>query len=1258
MKLMKKALSLMVVVTILTSLFAFPVFQVNAAGEKPQQTTAYKWIYSDDFNSYKTKEMPPTSSISSYNAKTHYIGIEPVPSERDKSILMQTKPSDSAAADFMVHTKSFQDGVRGKFIVQMDVRIDNPAGISSKNLTAYNAVEGSTTTQTTWTLGGFSTANHVLCAGKDSGYTMPEGKFTTVSYAVDLDNLLCDLYVNYKLRLADVPISANARSMDFIRIHLTGINKTQQTNAYFDNMKIYEGTVPLTPQQIADYDWDIGAGANSALMQVYMANKLGFYVDSSNYYIDGNIEKMDEGLVTAIERDGETYIPVKYGAEAFGGKVAWDADTKTTTMTVNDKEVKIATATGDVTVDGEKRDGDHVVFVENGRTYVASKLFSELSGKNLFEETGIILFSDIEVDYNWYDDKQIIQELIASMCYDRPDGEQVEADVRKNFEVGEHPRIWATKADFERIKQEVATSEIKKEWFEKIKTHTENYIMKIELPEYGTTDGIRMRVHCDRIRLVLGWTGFMYQMTGDEKYAEHAWTWMEKMGVGSYPDWNHAKHWLDTGTFMIAYANGYDWFYDWMNEEQRKLVRDTIVQFGLEEYKKSRFWHAKGYDNWNSVINAGVIMSAIAIMDEEPEIAKDVVGPAIESIEGTIIGLAPDGGCLEGPSYWQLVIESCVEGAWALQMINPTAYGLINSPGFAEAGWFPFALAGKDTLNYGNAGAVDVATLDSKDLFWLAAINDDEDLRNYRYKLMIDNNIDPDFREMIACVGDPSTEFSALALDKKYRIVETAAIRSGWNAETMLFGGIHAGQTTIANGDLDTGNFYIDSFGDRFVCDLPIENYNLPGYNNAKYRERGEGHNLMIFNPDDRGDDIELDGFAKIDRFESNEVSAIMTTDITCNYKSYIQSAVRGMRFVNGRTSIILQDEVKSENANEVYWFMHTQALNPIISEDGKTAILERNGNRMEVKLLSDVGKFGVMEAKQLPTSPQITGQSNNDAYCKLYIHLEDVKDFTISVCFTPLVYTPVGGSINYPEVTPIDTWVLEDPEKVSVGVLPKLDTIKLDGKELLGFNPDRNFYIHALKLASSPVPNIEATGDGEVEVIYPETWPGNVEIKINNGVYENVYGIRFNVPPQSLADQGYTELDIAKVTASSIPQPENPPESAFDNDFETRFSVEQPGWICVDLGEAKPVHYVSLAFYSGDQRQNEFHIEISEDGTSWTKIWQGRDAGTTLELQNFDLAGVNARYIRITGTGIVSPGSDTAKQGWFSPTELKVYTK
>lgn len=1252
MNLYKRLVSMVVALCICTSYLTIhisPMENVSAA----ESVSAPKILFSDDFNSYVVGQMPPASVISTYNSKGNYMGIDNVPSIRDKSIKMEVKSRD----DFLFHTKSYMPGVKGKFVFEMDIRIDNPGGCV-ENFWVYQDTETDPSVTGTWMLFSINANNQILVNGINSGFMLPEGKFTTLSFAIDLDKQLVSMYVNYKLRAAGVKIPTNAVNMSFVRAHITGVVEGCTNITYFDNLKIYEGEEALSPEQFAKVDWNIGGDISEEIVEAYMTNKLGFYVNSSNYYIDGKIQKMDgTGTVTAIEKNGKTYIPVKYGAEAFGGKALWDGESGTTTVEIGENVVTISSDTYDVVVNGEKKQGNEDAFLESGRTYLSSELFSEVSGKNLFEETGIIVFSDINVDYDWYDDVDIIKELTAAMCFDRPDGSKIENDLRKIYNPGEHPRIWATKADFERIRNEISTSQIKKEWFDKIKNYTENVEMKYKFDDYGTTDGIRMRVQCERVKDIVGWCGFLWQVTGDDKYAQHAWKCVEKMGIGSYPDWNHQRHWLDTGTFLIAYGLAYDWLYDWMNDEQRKLVRDSIVKFGFEEYIKSRFYNTPGTDNWNSVIAAGNIISALAIMDEEPEISKTVITDAVRNIEATILSLAPDGACFEGPSYWQLVMESCIEGVWALQTAAGSCYGLSNSPGFAEAAYFPFALAGKQTLNFGNAGALLVSTLDSKDLFWLANINDDDNLRNFRYKLMLDNNITPNYREMISCVGDPGIVTSELDIDKYYRVVETAAIRSSWDAETMFFGGLHGGKTTQANGQLDTGTFYIDSFGDRFACDLGIENYNLPGNYNDKYRNRGEGHNIMIFNPDDREADINEAGFAKFERFESNKVSAIMSTDITCNYTDYVDSAIRAMRFVNGRTSIILQDEVKSQNSNEVYWFMHTQA-DVTISEDGKTAILDINGNRLEAKILSDVGSFGVMDAKPLPTSPQVTGQNENKGFQKLFIHLEDVKDFTLSICFTPLVYTPVGGEIKYPEVTPIEEWVLEDPDKVSLGVLPKLSELSINGKEVAGFNSNRNFYAVALKNDSSTIPDIAASGDGDVRIIYPEQWPGNVEVRISNGVFENVYGIRFNVLPQSLADKGYVELDIHEYSVSSVPQKENGPENAFDNDLETRYSVQHPGWICLDLGEAKSVYYVSLAFYLGDTRMNEFIIEVSEDGKTWTKVWQGRDSGITEELQNFDIGGVNARYIRVTGTGIVNPGTDVATEGWFSPLEVKCYTK
>lgn len=1251
MKLVKRTLSILVTLTMITSCFSHLAYAATASDSLLAEK-APKWIFNDDFNSYENGLMPPTSVISTYSQKGNYMGIEPVPSNRDKSIKMQVKSKD----DFLLHTKSFTPGLAGKFVFEMDIRIDNPDACV-KNFIVYPAADATTSATSPWTLFAINANNQVFVNGANSGVVLSEGKFTTLSFALDFDKQVVSLYVNSKLRASNIKLSDLAKNWGFMRIHITGVAEGCKTEAYFDNMKMYEGTEALNSEQISQIDWSLGDNVSSGLMEVYMANKLGFFVDSPNCYVDGKIQKMDGlGNVTAIERNSITYIPVKYGADAFGGKVSWDDKTGITTLTLGEKRVEIATSTGEITIDGKKHDSTDDAFLESGRTYVSSRLFSELSGKNLWEETGIILFSEIAVDYNWYDDEAIIKELIASLCYERPDGERVEKELRANYAVGEHPRIWANEADFNRIKQEVATSEIKRDWFKRIKEHTDTYIMDMEFPEYGTTDGIRMRVHCERLFEVVGYSAFMWQMTGEEKYAQYAWEWLEKMSIGSYADWNHNRHWLDTGCFMKGFGIGYDWLYDWMNEEQRKLIRDTIVKFGLEPFVDSTWYLTTANDNWNSVIAGGVICSSLAIMDEEPEIAKQCVAVGIKNLENTVLYAAPDGACYEGPSYWQLTTESMVEAMTALESATGTSYGLAASPGIAETGYFLFALSGKQTLNYGDAGAIDPVSLDTKELFWLADNANDIPLRNLRYKTMVENNIRPHFREMIMCVGDPETQTNELGLDKYYRIIETASMRNNWNPDGMLWAGLHAGQTLANHSHLDTGNFYIDSFGDRFASDLGIENYNLPGNSNSKYRFRAEGHNLMVFNPNDVGGDI-LDGFAKIERFENNEVSSIITTDITCNYSNYVESAIRGMRFINGRTSILLQDEVKSERENEVYWFMHTEA-DVTLSENGKSAILDIKGNKLEAKILSDVGTFGVMDAKPLPTSPKLTGQNENKGSRKLFIHLENAKDFTISVCFTPLVYTPVGGKIKYPAVTPIDTWELEDPDKVSIGVLPELDSIKLDGKEIPGFLPGRNFYVQGLKKQDSPMPVIEASGNGNVEIVYPDVWPGNVEIKISNGVYENVYGIRFNVPPQSLSDLGYTELDIAEVTASAVPQKENSPENAFDNDFETRFSTQQPGWICIDLGEIKPVHYVSLAFYLGDTRMNEFQIEVSDDGAAWTKAWQGRDTGITTELQNFDVAGVSARYIRITGTGIVNPGTDTATQGWFSPTELKVYTK
>jgi streptogramin lyase len=130
---------------------------------------------------------------------------------------------------------------------------------------------------------------------------------------------------------------------------------------------------------------------------------------------------------------------------------------------------------------------------------------------------------------------------------------------------------------------------------------------------------------------------------------------------------------------------------------------------------------------------------------------------------------------------------------------------------------------------------------------------------------------------------------------------------------------------------------------------------------------------------------------------------------------------------------------------------------------------------------------------------------------------------------------------------------------------------------------------------------------------------------------------------------QACTNLPISTVKASGF-QSGNPPQNAIDNNLNTRWSQEGIGsWIQIDLGIQKLICSVDIAWYSGNQRQNNFVISVSSDGTTFNNIFTGRSSGNTLSPENYDFSDVNARYVKITVNG------NTQNQ-WASITESDVY--
>jgi predicted phosphodiesterase len=108
----------------------------------------------------------------------------------------------------------------------------------------------------------------------------------------------------------------------------------------------------------------------------------------------------------------------------------------------------------------------------------------------------------------------------------------------------------------------------------------------------------------------------------------------------------------------------------------------------------------------------------------------------------------------------------------------------------------------------------------------------------------------------------------------------------------------------------------------------------------------------------------------------------------------------------------------------------------------------------------------------------------------------------------------------------------------------------------------------------------------------------------------------------------------ISKVTASSS-QAGFPSTNAVDNNANTIWSNYGVGsWIQLDLGTSKNICSVDIAWYKGDQRQNNFEISTSLDGKSYKTVLSSKSSGKSLSYENYVFPDSPARYVKITVNG------------------------
>ena len=706
--------------------------------------------------------------------------------------------------------------------------------------------------------------------------------------------------------------------------------------------------------------------------------------------------------------------------------------------------------------DGRKTMSTHMPYYADGKMMVAkSDLASVLAGEEKEALKGLtatlkdgveyldmtevsvtlkrhIYYNDSTVNYGMVvltkdeftppSDNNSLQKLNDFLFYLRPDKDQLLADYQASPLAGVHPRLVCSEDDFARLRREIKENKHKARWFEELLSYCDRIKDKPTL-RYELRDGVRLLFVSWDLQNYSVALALAYKLTGDRKYFDYAWPHLK--ACAEMPDWNPSHH-IDVGTLAYGYAIAYDWFYDVMSDEQKRIMEKGAYENVFYTVNRAVEDPHTAYttvlmsNNHNVFCNAGVMATVLGFMDVYPEVASKVGADVIRILEAFMDKFAPMGAYYEGPYYAETAINYTVRVLAAMNPILGTTYGLDKAQGFDMIADFVVLLQ-SDVASYNFADSK-MSLLAIAGMFWIfdhyarRGIKDSVAEKNFKSP--------PDTTVAEALLWyNVQSEGAACNVPTyvHYPDEEIIAMRDAFR-DGQTFVGIKAGKTVYAHSHLDAGSFIFDAKGRRWAYDFGQDNYNLYyKYNHWDvFRLRAESHNNLVINPDHTPGFV-LGSEAPVSEFTAtdNGIKTVIEKTALYGAERGVEYARRGYLFTDARSSLVVRDEVKLTRESDMIWTMYTDAD---IEISGNVATLYDHNDRdkwikVEFTATSDF-TLGYEDARPLPTSPDIPEQIKNEGFHRLYLRMR--ADGNVSIT------AKINTEDNAPSVSTYDVSIDE----------------------------------------------------------------------------------------------------------------------------------------------------------------------------------------------------------------------------------------
>lgn len=497
--------------------------------------------------------------------------------------------------------------------------------------------------------------------------------------------------------------------------------------------------------------------------------------------------------------------------------------------------------------------------------------------------------------------------------------------------------------------------------------------------EYDTDGKYENHYTSNRDNAVL--LAFVYQMTGDKKYAGKAFEFADVFC--DLPSWTMRPHefpviysrimpWNvpdDQVNFSFDHYNGdsgrlmaavYDWLYPALDTAQRDRIRGALLEKVITRVRGNYeyHWWATAYRcNWCGVCNSGIGLAGLALLTENPQLT-DVVSESFNRINKMLNELGVDGGWQEGGGYWNYGVHTSAFFADALKRLTGSKLNLFENEKLKNNPvTFPvyISVPGKGSLNFEDSGGGRLGST------WfinkLAAETNNGMAAWYRNEFFSEGQ---DMFDIIWPRSSVKPEPPAKS-SIHFRTIDWWVLRNNFTDESkMLIAGKAGMNDDPHHGHLDIGQFIVYQGGDYFITDIGSGSYDEKYFDDARWnypQASSIGHNIVFVNGEKQLPgkmrkqpwNYEIGG--KVLKFSSSDKLDYVLMDPSKAYPGVeLKSWRRHVTFEKPAVAIIV-DEVESAPGSEIEVRFHPGVTSEV---KGNYVLLTGNKGKMALIPVSD----------------------------------------------------------------------------------------------------------------------------------------------------------------------------------------------------------------------------------------------------------------------------------------------------------------